>query len=68
MVGASGLGTWCAARFDQRVRSIRGSMHLVMLRARVVRELRIRSNSEARSVVVVTIGVQVTVGGSGGHG
>jgi hypothetical protein len=67
-VGASGLGAWCVARFDQRVWSITGPVRPVILCARVVCELRVWSNSEVRPVVVVTVGVQVTIGGSGGRG
>jgi hypothetical protein len=45
-----------------------GPARPVMLHARVVCELRVQSNSEACPIVVVTIGVQVTIGGLGGRG
>jgi hypothetical protein len=66
--GGFGLGAWCVAQFDQRVRSVTGLARPVILHARAVCELRVQSNSEACLVIVVTVGMQVTVGGSGGHG
>jgi hypothetical protein len=63
----SGLGAWCAAWFDQRVQSVMGLACPVMLCTRVVCELRVQSNNEACPVVVVTVGMQVTIGGSSSH-